>query len=105
MAFGGTTAAVVALLWCPGLTNVVRDVTLSLWNLYGVRKISGIRMGFEGFSNWTSVDQKEAPIMLTPASVANIHHSGGTILGANRGGFDLDRSLRSSPPVACRSST
>uniref|UniRef100_H3HDB8 Phosphofructokinase domain-containing protein n=1 Tax=Phytophthora ramorum TaxID=164328 RepID=H3HDB8_PHYRM len=54
---------------CPGLNNVVRDVTLALWNLYG----------------------KEAPIMLTPKSVANIHHYGGTILGSNRGGFDLDK--------------
>lgn len=76
---------------CPGLNNVVRDLTLSLWNLYGVREIFGIRMGFEGFYNWTSMDQKEAPIMLTLKSVENIHHSGGTILGANRGGFDLDK--------------
>jgi 6-phosphofructokinase 1 len=78
---------------CPGLNNVIRDITLSLWNLYGVREIYGIRMGFAGFYNWTSMDQKEAPIMLTPQSVENIHHSGGTILGANRGGFDLDKIL------------
>ncbi|CEG45133.1 pyrophosphate-dependent phosphofructose kinase [Plasmopara halstedii] len=76
---------------CPGLNNVVRDVTLALWNLYGVREIYGIRMGFAGFSNWTSMDQKEAPIMLTPKSVASIHHYGGTILGSNRGGFDQDK--------------
>jgi 6-phosphofructokinase 1 len=78
---------------CPGLNNVIRDITLSLWNLYGVRDIYGIRMGFEGFYNWTSMDQKEAPIMLTPRVVENIHHSGGTILGANRGGFDLEKIL------------
>ncbi|DBA02875.1 TPA: hypothetical protein N0F65_005902, partial [Lagenidium giganteum] len=61
---------------CPGLNNVIRDITLSLWNLYGVREIYGIKMGFDGFYNWT---------------VENIHHSGGTILGANRGGFALDK--------------
>uniref|UniRef100_A0AAV1VLC5 Phosphofructokinase domain-containing protein n=1 Tax=Peronospora matthiolae TaxID=2874970 RepID=A0AAV1VLC5_9STRA len=76
---------------CPGLNNVVRDITLALWNLYGVREIYGIRMGFAGFHNWKSLDQKEAPIMLTPKSVANIHHHGGTILGSNRGGFDQDK--------------
>ncbi|GLE09178.1 hypothetical protein PINS_up020769 [Pythium insidiosum] len=76
---------------CPGLNNVIRDITLSLWNLYGVHEIYGIRMGFEGFYNWTSMDQKEAPIMLTPQVVETIHHSGGTILGANRGGFDMEK--------------
>lgn len=76
---------------CPGLNNVVREVTLALWNLYGVRDIYGIRMGFHGFYNWESMEQKEAPIMLTPKSVANIHHYGGTILGSNRGGFDQDK--------------
>lgn len=76
---------------CPGLNNVVRDITLSLWNLYGVKTVYGIRMGFAGFYNWTSMDQKEAPIMLTPKVVDNIHHSGGTLLGANRGGFDLEK--------------
>lgn len=78
---------------CPGLNNVIRDITLSLWNLYGVREIYGIRMGFAGFYNWTSMDQKEAPIMLTPRVVETIHHSGGTILGANRGGFDMEKIL------------
>lgn len=76
---------------CPGLNNVVRDITLSLWTLYGVRDIYGIRMGFAGFYNWETLDQKEAPIMLTPKVVDTIHHTGGTLLGANRGGFDLDK--------------
>ncbi|TYZ68505.1 hypothetical protein PybrP1_005465, partial [[Pythium] brassicae (nom. inval.)] len=78
---------------CPGLNNVVRDLTLSLWNLYGVREIYGIRMGFEGFYNWKALGEPRAPLILTPEAVENIHHSGGTILGANRGGFDLDRIL------------
>lgn len=34
---------------CPGLNNVIRDITLTLWNLYGVRIIYGIRGGFWGF--------------------------------------------------------
>ena len=31
------------------------------------------------------------PIELTPSSVENIHHDGGTILGSSRGGFDIDK--------------
>ncbi|CCI46577.1 hypothetical protein ABG067_004366 [Albugo candida] len=76
---------------CPGLNNVIRDITISLWTLYGVREIYGIRMGFAGFYNWKTMEQKEAPIMLTPKIVETIHHSGGTILGSNRGGFDIDK--------------
>lgn len=30
-------------------------------------------------------------LTLTPASVATIHHHGGTVLGSSRGGFDCDR--------------
>ncbi|RHY18792.1 hypothetical protein DYB36_003569 [Aphanomyces astaci] len=78
---------------CPGLNNVIRDITLALWNLYGVRDIYGIRMGFEGFHNWTDLKQKEAPIMLTPTLVGGIHHNGGTILGSNRGGVDVEKIL------------
>ncbi|KAH9086568.1 hypothetical protein LEN26_019995 [Aphanomyces euteiches] len=78
---------------CPGLNNVIRDITLALWNLYGVRDIYGIRMGFGGFYEWSDLKQKEAPLMLNPKNVGSIHHIGGTILGSNRGGFDVEKIL------------
>ncbi|OQR81957.1 6-phosphofructokinase [Thraustotheca clavata] len=76
---------------CPGLNNVIRDITLALWNLYGVREIFGIRMGFVGFYNWENLTDGNAPLMLTPDVVSTVHHMGGTILGSNRGGFDVDK--------------
>ena len=83
---------------CPGLNNVIRHITLALWDLYGVRKIYGIRDGFSGFYNWKEESNATSrarmkPLVLTPDVVANIHHSGGTILGSNRGGFDVDKIL------------
>lgn len=78
---------------CPGLNNVVRDITKTLWELYGVRDIYGIRMGFSGFYNWNSFNDKLAPVKLSPRVVADIHHQGGTFLGSNRGGFDIDKIL------------
>ena len=32
-------------------------------------------------------------MILTPESVEDIHHLGGTILGSSRGGFDLEKIL------------
>jgi len=67
---------------CPGLNNVIREITRSLKINYGAECVYGIVGGFGGF--------KRAPMVLTPKIVENIHHSGGTILGASRGGFDKD---------------
>jgi 6-phosphofructokinase 1 len=36
----------------------------------------------------------EEPPKLTPASVANIHNFGGTVLGSERGGHDVDMIVR-----------
>ena len=33
---------------CPGLNDVIRATTMVLWYRYGVRKISGLRYGYEG---------------------------------------------------------
>ena len=75
---------------CPGLNNVVREITNALVHLYGIGgKIWGIRGGYNGF-----VDEVQyPPIELTPGVVENIHHSGGTILSSSRGGFDLEKIL------------
>jgi 6-phosphofructokinase 1 len=77
---------------CPGLNNVIREITNTLKLLYGISgKVYGIQGGYQGFHS----DNHEAlpPIELTPALVENIHHEGGTVLGSSRGGFDLDRIL------------
>ena len=97
---------------CPGLNNVIRQIVLDLRHLYGVTTVFGVRYGdvalvvsrcprrccagithctcchrngYEGFHADT-----EPPLMLTPEVVGPIHHQGGSILGAGRGGFDID---------------
>ncbi|MGE5671920.1 MAG: ATP-dependent 6-phosphofructokinase [Fibrobacterota bacterium] len=66
---------------CPGLNNVIRAVVMSLWYVYGVRKISGIRNGYRGF-----LPEYQLPVIdLNPDVVSDIHKDGGTILGSSRG--------------------
>lgn len=73
---------------CPGLNNVVREITNSLVHLYDVKgDIWGIRGGYKGFYDHVNYP----PMKLTPDVVENIHHSGGTILASSRGGFELDK--------------
>jgi 6-phosphofructokinase 1 len=69
---------------CPGLNNVVRGLVLELWQSYGVRRILGLRYGYEGLS----AQHGHEPMQLDPAAVARIHHQGGTILGSSRGKQD-----------------
>ena len=72
---------------CPGLNNVVRELTNTLHYLYGIGgTVWGIRGGYLGF-----YDPMYPPLRLTPEVVENIHHDGGTILQSSRGGFDLDK--------------
>jgi 6-phosphofructokinase 1 len=67
---------------CPGLNDVIRALVRSLWNRYGVRRISGIRFGYKGF-----LPEYALPIMpLDPDKVDDIHKIGGTMLGSSRGG-------------------
>jgi 6-phosphofructokinase 1 len=76
---------------CPGLNNVIREITNTLHQLYGIGgKVYGIQGGFRGFHDKSLHLQ---PIILTPSLVENIHHEGGTCLGSSRGGFDLDKIL------------
>lgn len=67
---------------CPGLNNVIRAVVRCLWYRYGVRRISGIRFGYQGLLPTS----KEAPVSLDPDVVDDIQEKGGTILGSARGG-------------------
>jgi 6-phosphofructokinase 1 len=67
---------------CPGLNDVIRAIVRSLWYLYGVRRISGIRYGYKGLL----ADYGYDVIHLDPDVVDDIHKIGGTLLGTSRGG-------------------
>ncbi|HEV8548751.1 MAG TPA: ATP-dependent 6-phosphofructokinase [Polyangiaceae bacterium] len=71
---------------CPGLNNVVRGLVLELTQGYGVSEVLGFRYGYEGLVRRHGL----GPVRLTPATVADIHTQGGTILGTSRGEQDPD---------------
>mmetsp|Transcript_21519 Transcript_21519/g.44881 ORF Transcript_21519/g.44881 Transcript_21519/m.44881 type:complete len:281 (-) Transcript_21519:1044-1886(-) len=76
---------------CPGLNNVIREITKTLHQLYAIGgEVYGIQGGYRGF--WDPAPYLQ-PLLLTPEMVDNIHHEGGTVLGSSRGGFDLDKIL------------
>ena len=65
---------------CPGINDVIRGLTMQAYSRYGVRKIFGIRCGYEGL-----IKDYGHPISeLTPDVVRNIHTLGGSILGTSR---------------------
>ena len=77
---------------CPGLNNVIREITKVLHQMYAIGgTVYGIQGGYRGFHG---EDPLLEPIPLTPALVDNIHYQGGTVLGSSRGGFDLDKILK-----------
>ena len=76
---------------CPGLNNVVRELTHALYYLYGINQLWGVRGGFNGFLG--TDDEDYQPVLLTPEKVEDIHHEGGTVLRSSRGGFDIDKIL------------
>ena len=67
---------------CPGLNDVIRAIVRSLWFLYGVRRITGIRYGYKGLIPDYGYDV----VHLDPDLVDDIHKIGGTLLGTSRGG-------------------
>lgn len=67
---------------CPGLNDVIRSLVRSLWNRYGVRRITGIRFGYNGFLDESIVDPL---VELNPDVVDDIHRFGGSMLGSSRG--------------------
>ena len=77
-----TTAAIVTCGGlCPGINVVIRSLVLALNYRYGVKKILGVKYGYEGF-----IPEYGHPFVdLDPEVVANIHQFGGTILGSSRG--------------------
>ncbi len=66
---------------CPGLNDVIRGIVVELYYRYGVQTTYGFRYGYRGLIHRYG----HAPMPLRPDKVANIHLSGGTILGTSRG--------------------
>ncbi len=79
---------------CPGINDVVRSLTLTLWHRYGVRQIRGYRYGYSAFGPAPAAE----PMRLDPEAVHELHTLGGTILGSSRGpqppSVMVDRLLR-----------
>jgi 6-phosphofructokinase 1 len=69
---------------CPGLNDVVRSIFLEMHFRYGVRDIWGIRFGYAGLDPANGFE----PVQIDAHMVEDIHHSGGSILGASRGPVD-----------------
>lgn len=76
-----TAAIVTCGGLCPGLNDVIRGVVMALWYGYGVRRILGVRHGFQGLVEGLG----QEPMELLPDNVRGIHDLGGTILGTSRG--------------------
>jgi len=80
-----TTCAIVTCGGlCPGFNDVIRAIVMQAFYRYGVRRVYGIRYGFEGLVE----SYGHQPFNLTPESVSNIHSFGGTRLGTSRGPQD-----------------
>lgn len=69
---------------CPGLNEVIKFLTLTLINRYGIPVVYGIRYGYKGLNPI----HRLSPVQLTPEMVDDIHETGGTILGSSRGRED-----------------
>jgi 6-phosphofructokinase 1 len=69
---------------CPGLNDVIAGLVRSLTYHYRVRRVVGIRNGYQGFCASYGHDVVE----LTPESVRDIATDGGTVLGTSRGPQD-----------------
>jgi 6-phosphofructokinase 1 len=70
---------------CPGLNNVIRGLVNQLYYRYGVKRILGIKYGFEGFISKYNHDVIE----LTAPMVSDINLLGGSFLGMSRGDQDV----------------
>jgi 6-phosphofructokinase 1 len=69
---------------CPGLNDVIAGLVRSLTYHYKVRRVVGIRNGYQGFVP----DYGHDVVDLTPETVRDISVDGGTVLGTSRGHQD-----------------
>jgi 6-phosphofructokinase 1 len=70
---------------CPGVNNVIRSITYSCLDNYGVKAVFGFRYGFQGL---TKNFHHEA-VRLSGSNIDSIHEQGGTILSSSRGAQDI----------------
>ena len=81
-----TSAAIVTCGGlCPGLNNVIQSLVIQLYHEYGVKRILGVRYGYEGLNP----EFGHPFVELNPAAVDGIDRVGGTILGTSRGVQDV----------------
>ncbi len=71
---------------CPGINDVIRSITLTLFHRYGVSEIWGAKFGLRGLNPQCGHDL----IKLTPKFVDSITSIGGSILSTSRGPHDAD---------------
>ena len=71
---------------CPGINDVIRSLTMTLFHRYGVKKILGVKYGLMGLN--PAFGHKL--INLTPEFVDDITSIGGSILSTSRGPQDID---------------
>jgi 6-phosphofructokinase 1 len=72
---------------CPGLNNVIRSLVNQLYYRYGIKRILGIRYGYEGLIS----EYNHEVVEMTAPMVSEIHLSGGTFLGSSRGNQDVSK--------------
>ncbi len=66
---------------CPGINDVIRSVTMTLFYRYGVKEILGVKYGLWGLNPASALEF----INLTPEFVDDITSIGGSILSTSRG--------------------
>ena len=72
---------------CPGVNNVIRSLVNQLFYRYGIKRILGIRYGYEGLVS----EYNHEVVEMTAPMVSEIHLSGGTFLGTSRGNQDVGK--------------
>jgi 6-phosphofructokinase 1 len=71
---------------CPGINDVIRSLTMTLFHRYGVKNILGVKYGLMGLNPASCLKL----ISLTPEFVNDITSIGGSILSTSRGPQDVD---------------
>jgi 6-phosphofructokinase 1 len=66
---------------CPGINDVIRSLVMHTHYCYGVRRILGLRFGYESLN----LRYGHKPVELTPEKVGRIQYFGGSVLGISRG--------------------
>ncbi|MEI8078461.1 MAG: ATP-dependent 6-phosphofructokinase [bacterium] len=75
---------------CPGINHVIKALVETLYFVYGVENVFGIRYGYRGLAPQFKLE----PLRLDPEVVDTIHESGGSILGSSRGPQEPAEMLR-----------